>query len=107
MLTGKNKIEFEKWYYKNIGFIPKCGFYELPFEMQVGVYIAFFDSVGFNIGVDRDYDFVNECHTDKWDSGFLFEGNYQTVKGYFNSRPEAQKEAIKQADELRNKQLKG
>ena len=45
MIKGKNKKQFEKWYelndyeYDLILF----DFYTLPFEMQLGVYLAYYD----------------------------------------------------------------
>ena len=53
MVTRKNNVEFEKWYELN-----DCeydlilfDFYTLPFEMQIGVYLAYYDSKGFYINV--------------------------------------------------------
>jgi hypothetical protein len=59
MLTGKNKEQFEDWYLTSIE-SPVCGldrlngyckplraFYNvIHFEMQIGVYLAYYDSLG-------------------------------------------------------------
>tara|TARA_R110002111_G_scaffold117530_1_gene179657 strand:- start:976 stop:1305 length:330 start_codon:yes stop_codon:yes gene_type:complete len=64
-LTGKCKEEFEKFYLKDID-IDECEFfnndtilsifYTEKESMQYGVYVDFFDSVGFNIVIEQlDY----------------------------------------------------
>ena len=67
-------------------------FYKLPFSMQWGVYLEFFDSVGIYIDMD--------CHDT--DEGFYFYiGNHSEYAGLvYPTRQEAQQEAIKKAFEL-------
>ena len=108
MVTGKNKEHFEKWYFEHF----KCmnplvqsvnQFYQLErFEMQLGVYLAYYDSLSIFIDSDLSYDLVDEELSDEWESGFWHKKDYRSTKGYFNSRNEAYKEAFKQVDKLKN-----
>ena len=107
MITGKNKEQFEKWYnnlalFQDIknGILPSH--YELfksyPFEMQIGVYLAYYDSLGYDLDVFRFNGKKYSVSLVDWRSGFmdgLFSGDY-------NTRNEAYKEAFKKADELIN-----
>jgi hypothetical protein len=50
MVTGKNKEQFEKWFkkssmYEEYIFLTQIdvSFNDLPFEMQIGVYLAYYD----------------------------------------------------------------
>lgn len=54
MLTGKCKEMFEEWYHFKYQ-IPKphYWFYELPFEQQQGVYLAFFREQGIEIEISK------------------------------------------------------
>ena len=68
MMTGENKEQFDKFCIKEYGWSLYNGKYlavkegeyfdELPFEMQIGVYMAYYDSIDFLITVefDRSYD---------------------------------------------------
>jgi hypothetical protein len=119
MVKGKNKEQFEKWYMETYKFfvvdLPNSkngkettvdinfnSFYRLPFEMQIGVYLAYYDSIDL------------ECIVKSWKQGkqvFLYSVNYlHNSSNYsneltFNTRPEAYKEAYKEADILINKEL--
>lgn len=93
MLTDKCKKKFNEWYYCAYHMeYSDFNFDQLPFEMQSGVYLAFFDSVGIVVSVDELDNlwcsFVNDDsrHND-WN---------------IPSRPEALKEAIKQANKIYN-----
>jgi len=111
MFTGENKKKFEEWFCLNYA---KSGVYSskpywrrfnaLPFEMQVGVYIAYADSLGTYIDIESD--FFNDIDEFK----FLFHINNNEVwmsstnEGYplYATRPEAQRAALKAFDELIN-----
>ena len=119
MVTGKNKEQFEEWLYDNYDSIEVveeintieyfiCNnltaydiFYSLPFEMKIGVYLAYYDSKDVSINVDFN-------HTD---CGIFYMYSYHSKDNrtygnssyIFNTRNEAYKEALKQADELMNK----
>ena len=105
-LTGDNKIEFEKWYindYKNkLPFIKNKNiglFYAIPFEMQSGVITAYYDSVTLLIRInvvstDKD------CYYSIW---YKCKTYYQDGRG---TRNEALEQAFKEANKIRNKQLK-
>jgi hypothetical protein len=53
MTTGKNKQQFESWYLdwrdKLEFWVEVKKFYEVPFEMQLGVYLAFYSSLGYEM----------------------------------------------------------
>lgn len=107
MVTGKNKEQFEKWYvdfynksfprsnYANArsakGFVMEMFYTDKPFEMRLGVYLAYYDSLGESINVNS---YNNSSH---------FENGY-TLKKH-KTRNEAYKEAFKQADKQINKKL--
>ena len=103
-LTGKAKKEFDKWLdsveYHEIGLGEEfCDAYdlfnELPFSMQWGVYLDFFDRVNIEI----DHLFSNAIYL------FLALNNGEgKVSDY---REKAQKEAIEKANELFNQSLIG
>lgn len=101
MITGKNKEQFEKWFGNTIpkdklSFHLWADFDELPFEMQIGVYLAYYDSLGIKILIDYGNDILWHYVIDINDFG---EGC-----GDFNTRNEAYKEALKKADDLINNQ---
>lgn len=101
MTTGKNKENFEKWFRLNFHWtIEDAGdgtyFNALPFEMQIGVYLAYYDSVGYRIGIDCYYDMQGTYRTD-------FVDKYHKVHGFQSKDMKtAYKEAFKKADELIN-----
>ena len=86
--TSSKNIELNS-YNGHVIFCPYVVFNDLPFSMQWGVYLEFFDSVGIDIGVikceiyeDSDFDI---WAGEKWS---------KEIKG---PRTEAQQEAIKKA----------
>ena len=107
MVTGKNKEQFEEWYIKefcnDISFMLYSDeiklFNSLHFEMQLGVYLAYYDSKGYVI--DVMYLFALKQYTFELEnkSGDL---NLPYKENLFNTRTEAYKEAFKQADKLSN-----
>lgn len=106
MLTDKTKQEFEDYVNSTIRIshniscneielLGEENFYELPFSMQWGVYLEYFDSVGLNPNIYRYSE--NKWEAYQFD---LSDGEfYQTMK-------KAQQEALKKACEIRNEQLK-
>jgi hypothetical protein len=109
-LTGKAKEDFEKWYSENVEFKGEVlyleEFYILPFSMQYGVLVDWFDSVGVYILIKRLYSIPME--NDVW---YFIITNKEGV--YFNStldkenksetRPQARQKAIEKANEIYNK----
>jgi hypothetical protein len=97
-MTGKNKKRFEEWYKKQdytlaLGSL-YYGFYSLNHEMQIGVVMAYYGSIGIDIKIHRNY--------------YGYDGRVNEISindyGYVNStRKEAQREALKQSDILANK----
>ena len=56
MFTKGNKTNFEKWFKKSFPywdltteFVNESGFYDLPFRMQIGVILSYYDSLGIYI----------------------------------------------------------
>ena len=105
MVTGKNKEQFEKWYFEYFKCMnplvqPVNQFYQLErFEMQIGVYLAYYDSLNIPISIEY-FDKYNEA-----DEGFYFKVGKKSfyIDNVFYTRNEAYKEAFKQADKLMNK----
>ena len=96
-LTGKCKKDFEKWYNEvqkyNIGW-----FYRLQPEYQYGVYVDYFDSVGFIMEIQP----ICEVKMSGLKTmGYRFYVNGE-VKGnvILNTRPEARTAAIEKANEI-------
>ena len=100
-LTGKCKVDFEKW-------LLYCGVYgeyeyhldedlvshfeNLKTSMQYGVYVDFFDSVGIYIIISRDSGWYDVDIAGEWTS--------TTTQ---DNRTEARTLAIEQANEIYNK----
>lgn len=111
MLTGKNRKQFEEWYnkrYPNDGDVESLNvyrFYLIPPEMQLGVYLAYYRSIGYDIETLRYeiYSTLNGCYYE-WIIIIDNENQIEENKE-FNSRDEAYKEAFKKADELINEEL--
>jgi hypothetical protein len=123
MTTDKNKQQFEKWY--NVKFrldlissinsnnyivstSPSIdSFYKLPFEMQIGVYLAYYDSLGIIIDIEADLYNDKNVFLYIWHINSFFEWDCSSHNDIppFKTRNEAYKEAFKKADELINKQL--
>ena len=109
MLTGKCKTKFESWYVESWwsckydspycerkGLFKIAFFYELPFSMQYGVYVDFFDRVGINIWCYSHNGMV-------WNNAILTDGRFMKMsKGVFYSRHEARQKAILKANEIYN-----
>mgnify|MGYP000938567094 CR=1 FL=1 len=114
MFTGKNEIQFKDWY-NNKYLKDKKGFvrltlelfYELPPEMQLGVYLAYADSLGYEIEKSRYFDeemnVTNLYEVDIMD--YTLEISWLYVF-YNENELEAYKEALKKFDEIINEQLK-
>lgn len=107
--TGKNLEQFTTWFHTdgeenfngldNIvqGYAqPYDAFELLPFSMQQGVYLEYYDSVGCYITIIVDSPLRNE-----WD--IWYKKSLKAPKGRGKSRQEALTEAFKKADELINK----
>ena len=98
MVTGKNKEQFEKWYDRfGENYI---NFKSLQFEMQLGVYLAYYDSIGYVIDIMYLFAFKKYTFDLENKTGDL---NLPYKEELFNSRNEAYKEAFKQADKLSNR----
>ena len=109
MTTDKNKEQFEKWYLKDfMGYkdprhleqykkIELERFYNMPFQMQIGVYLAYYDSLP-NMTIEI-------CKTPSTGRWYYMIDDNSGEKEFVNTRNEAYKEAFKKADELINKQL--
>jgi len=94
-LTGKCKEAFEKWYSIGLRSMNYTAFEIQPFSMQWGVYLEFFDSVGIQIDIDIYLESF-KC--------FLHTKEKTDANGYrhFDTRQQAQTEAITKANELFN-----
>lgn len=103
MVIGENKKKFEEWY---MNYAKKLGayvsdenivkaFYKYDFLLQIGVYLAYYDSLELNIDVE---------YFDEEDMYSLKIGrNSHYPDNYYKTRNEAYKEAFKKADEITNK----
>jgi len=99
MVTGKNKEQFDEWliekYFHNIHFNninDVIGFNNLPFEMQIGVYLAYYDHKEI---------LINAMSYER--SGYWIGNVNHNITSKKRTRNEAYKEAFKKADELINK----
>ena len=119
MTTDKNKEQFDKWYNVKFRFDlisstnpnnyivsttpPIDSFYRLPFEMQIGVYLAYYDSLGIDIDVNQEELTFNQAGI-YINNKELREkiGLSVDVPGSWKTRNEAYKEAFKKADTLIN-----
>ena len=114
MVIRQNKKQFEKWYNDDF-MIKMCveslpvtlsGFYKLKFEMQIGVYLAYYDSLD-GVKYIADYD-VNE---EKWFIWMVSKDRVRMIRDdngkamWFGTRKEAEIELLKKSNELRNEQL--
>ena len=98
-MTGKNKEQFKKFYNTISGGNYKVlyqNFMAYPFEMQIGVYLAYYDSIGYRITTNYNK-FVD------WYYGIEKDDNIIQSEGYFKTRNEACEAAIKQLNELIDK----
>lgn len=137
LVTGDNKIQFEKWYdsspmndeWKVLSNQDSFGndipigveyFFEHPFEMQIGVCLAYYDSLGVSIEINSDSSkeqriyvvinrYKNSCQYIFL--SLMFKDNliwhrpsYGVPYYHFETRQEAYKEAFKKANEIVNKE---
>jgi len=103
MTTGKNKQQFEKWLEKN--FNNHYGdFNSLDFRFQIGVYLAYYDSLGIYINVISDFEHI--C-LETFNYEIIFKNHVNEIECNqgIKTRNEAYKEAFKKADEIINKEL--
>ena len=98
MITGKNKEQFEEWYGEFTTYGTIITFRLVPFEMQLGVYLAYYDSLDIPISIEY-FDKYNYA-----DEGFYFKVGKKSfyIDNVFDTRKEALKEALKEANKLRN-----
>lgn len=104
MTTDKNKQQFEKWFLDK-PFGDKTNptrprflsvFLKYPFEMQIGVYLAYYDSIGYKFDIEP----IGE---NKYIIGIIcndFESGWWGKEG--KPLNEAYKEAFKKANEIAN-----
>jgi len=109
LLTGDNKTKFEKWYQIDYLKIPDDyittlemeleDFYEQRFEMQIGVLLAYYDSLGIIIILRYDRLLFRYKYTIKHvNKEFIFSrGKHE------KSRNEAYKEAFLKVNDIVNK----
>ena len=105
-LTGENKEQFEKWLFTQEYSVTRMirlalsDFYEwIPFEMKIGVYLAYYDSLDIHITTEPTY--WNQDDELEW--AYSVEVNRVGSGTFTESRNEAYKEAFKKADEIVNK----
>ncbi len=122
-LTGKARIEFEKWYGEKhkktfsvnyLKMIIKFFRYDYPHlqafncsppEMKYGVYVDFFDSVGINIDTCPDWDIrkVGESTGRLSFESYVFGNPNEPAEMIISgTRPEARIAAITKANEIFN-----
>ena len=92
ILTGKAKLDFEKWLDKQNVAPYKVMFYDIPIVVQIAYLIEWFDSVG--IIITSDYFELNKGFYSE-----ILDSNFAIVKP---TRQEALTEAIKKANEIYN-----
>ena len=92
ILTGKAKLDFEKWLDKQNVAPYKVMFYDIPIVVQIAYLIEWFDSVG--IIITSDYFELNKGYYSE-----ILDSNFAIVKP---TRQEALTEAIKKANEIYN-----
>ena len=92
ILTGKAKLDFEKWLDKQNVAPYKVMFYDIPIVVQIAYLVEWFDSVG--IYVTSDYFELNKGFYSE-----VLDSNFAIIKP---TRQEALIEAIKKANEYYN-----
>lgn len=98
LLTGKCREDFLKWG-KDKGitnFNPKEYALNTSRTIAHSIIIKFFDSVGLNILITVEFDFGYVITENKYEE-------IEEVKKWYETREEAQLEAIKKANEIYNK----
>jgi hypothetical protein len=110
-LSGKCKVEFEKWYMSDK--VSKehphiVDFYTYPKAMQYGVLVDFFDSVGLELVVHKFKGrYVASIYLEQeYLKSHLDDEEIKCNKKGYTTRPISQTEAVIKANEIRNKQLK-
>ena len=116
-LTDKCKEDFEKWYAdtyyhkqrKTIQNLQRLVFDSLPDNQKYGVYVDFFDSVDIIIDIHPIFNYDMEKYT-KISSFIVWVRLLNTIETdeeppETDTRPEAREQAIKKANEIKNKQL--
>jgi len=100
IVTGKNKARCAIWY--NCTIRLECAndnyyfdsFIHAPFEMQIGVYLAYYDSLGLHVNAIRLHDH---------DGGYYWHGMaVRFIDDISGNRTEAYREAFRNADEIAN-----
>jgi hypothetical protein len=120
-MTGKNKIQFEEYLINNVYSEGEyhnnedalLHFYNLKPEMQIGVFIAYYDSVGHFIGCDsysplgKPNDILFWVNIkDSNQVSMIIKTHFDSDRcSKFKTRLEAQNAALKKANELINEQL--
>lgn len=105
LITGKNRKEFRKWYeshrmnFDGIYLVPYEVFMAYHINLQSGVITAYYDSVNVRTDVKSRW-----TETKEGEPMLIYEAYFLgEIHSPWLSRPDAQKEAFKQADILRNK----
>jgi len=107
LFTGKNKTRFEEWlisqgyYTNNKNILAWVYFDKLPFEMQIGVILAYYDSLGLWVNTWKEHGW--EFEIERIDENKI-ELKWEEGKN-FTTRNEAYKQAFIKADEIINKTL--
>jgi len=96
-LDGKCKEAFEKWHTGNNPDFDMSYFYKLPFSMQWGVYLDFFDSVEIEVFIHGGLRYL--IYDDRKSSD---EEGWENLSEEHPSRQQAQTESIKKANEIFN-----
>ena len=99
IFTGENKKKFKEWY-NSQNFHIRLDM--IDFRLQVGVYIAYADSLVYDIEVLR-YSIYNTLYGER----VIHISNDKIIElnNGFNTGPEAQRAALKAFDELVNESL--
>ena len=112
MLKGQAREDFEKWFSSyidkqlahnredwNEGEELLSNFYELPFSMQYGVLVDWFDSVGIIVDVIKT-DFNRLYNFEVYDENDI--GKITNFLDGIETRPQARQKAIEQANKIYN-----
>lgn len=105
-LTGKAKVEFEKWWRKNtenVEFIYLIDFYKEPEAMQFGVYVDFADSVEIHLQIM--YNTSSKIYTVWINNSMEYFNSCNLIDYTFKNRSEARTAAIEKFNELLNERL--
>lgn len=109
-MKGQAKKDFEKWLKEPIlehgrfGQLVTNTFDTMPFSMQYGIIVDWFDSVGIEILISKDYDYENNIDI----NAYIFHiDNHESndFKSY-PTRTQARQKAIEKANEIYNNKNK-